>query len=56
MDGGCYTNGGRVLGITAVGNDLAQAVTRAYEGLEPIAFERAHFRSDIGGTYRRKEG
>ena len=42
------TNGGRVLGVTAWGASLQQAVNRAYEGVACISFENAHFRKDIG--------
>jgi phosphoribosylamine--glycine ligase len=43
------TSGGRVLGVTALGNDLSQARQRAYEAVERIKFEGAQFRRDIGG-------
>lgn len=43
-----YTNGGRVLGVTAVSDSLPAAVSRAYEGVGRISFKGAHFRSDIG--------
>jgi len=42
------TNGGRVLSATAVGNSLARASARAYEGIRFIDFYMAHYRSDIG--------
>ena len=42
------TAGGRVLGITAVGDDLAAARHRAYEALATITFAGAHYRTDIG--------
>lgn len=42
------TNGGRVLGVTATADTLATAVKRAYEGVEIIRFDHAHFRTDIG--------
>lgn len=41
------TNGGRVLGVTALGSDLAEARRKAYEGVKLIQFPNAHFRSDI---------
>jgi len=41
------TDGGRVLGVTGVGQDLSEAVTRAYSGLKPIRFEGMHYRTDI---------
>ena len=43
-----YTSGGRVLGVTATGADLAEAIGRAYEGVAHISFENVHFRKDIG--------
>jgi phosphoribosylamine---glycine ligase len=46
-DGAFYTAGGRVLGVTARGADLAQAVERAYAGVGRIHFEGMHFRKDI---------
>ena len=41
------TSGGRVLGVTALGADLEAARARAYETVETISFEGAHYRSDI---------
>jgi len=46
-DGAFYTAGGRVLGVTARGGDLAQAVERAYAGVARIRFEGMHYRKDI---------
>ncbi|MDO8514271.1 MAG: phosphoribosylamine--glycine ligase [bacterium] len=43
-----YTNGGRVLGVSAVGGTLKQALDRAYEAVGKIHFEGMHFRRDIG--------
>ena len=42
------TNGGRVLGVTALGDDLSDAIETAYEAVEKIHFDQAHFRWDIG--------
>ena len=42
------TNGGRVLGITALGKNIAQAAKRAYQAIENIHFEGMHYRKDIG--------
>ena len=47
-DGKFFTNGGRVLGITALGGSLEEALKRAYAGVEKIHFEGAQFRRDIG--------
>lgn len=41
------TAGGRVLGVTALGSDLAEARNKTYETVEAIHFEGAHFRRDI---------
>ena len=46
---GCWrTAGGRVLGVTASGASIADAVDRAYAGVGKIRWEGAHFRRDIG--------
>ena len=45
---GFYTSGGRVLGVTARGDSLEEAVKNAYEGVSPISFEEAYYRHDIG--------
>ena len=42
------TNGGRVLVVTALGDDLAHAQRRAYEAVDKIRFENAYYRRDIG--------
>jgi phosphoribosylamine--glycine ligase len=42
------TDGGRVLGVTAVGSDLGDAVIAAYEAVNKIHFEGMHCRRDIG--------
>jgi phosphoribosylamine--glycine ligase len=42
------TNGGRVLGVTALGKDIKEALSKSYEGVEKIKFEGAHYRTDIG--------
>ena len=47
-DGVYYTNGGRVLGITATAPTLKEALEKAYAGVEKITFEGMHARSDIG--------
>ena len=47
-EGRLYTNGGRVLGVTAVAEDLAAAIAAAYEGVRAIQFEGMHYRTDIG--------
>lgn len=52
-DGKFLTNGGRVLGVTALGDTLEQALSRAYAGVEAISFEGAMYRKDIGRTHRK---
>jgi len=47
-DGQLSVNGGRVLCVTALGDSVKQAQTRAYEMLKPIHFDGAQYRSDIG--------
>jgi len=47
-DGRIVTNGGRVLGITAKGNDLKEARRKAYEATEWIHFANKYMRHDIG--------
>ncbi len=42
------TDGGRVLGVTALGNDLEEARRRAYEACALISFRDAFYRKDIG--------
>ncbi|MDX1386970.1 MAG: phosphoribosylamine--glycine ligase [bacterium] len=45
--GDFVTHGGRVLGVTALGNDLQSAVNRAYEAVAKIHFDGMQFRKDI---------
>ncbi len=47
-DGAIVTNGGRVLGVTAIGTDLKQARAKAYEATEWIDFDNKYMRNDIG--------
>jgi phosphoribosylamine--glycine ligase len=42
------TNGGRVLGVTALGKDIPDAIARAYRAVEKIRWEGVHYRTDIG--------
>lgn len=41
-------SGGRVLGVTALGNDVAQAITKAYQAVARISWKDVHYRTDIG--------
>lgn len=49
-DGKFYTNGGRVLGVTATGKTLDEALEKAYAAVGKISFDGAHYRHDIGRT------
>ena len=51
---GLETAGGRVLGVTASGADLAEAIDRAYSAAGAIHFERMHYRRDIGAKGLRR--
>lgn len=42
------TAGGRVLGITAIGSDIGQAIDRAYQAINVIQWQGCYFRRDIG--------
>ncbi|MBQ9715270.1 MAG: phosphoribosylamine--glycine ligase [Clostridia bacterium] len=48
VDGKYYTNGGRVLGVTCMGNTLAEAREKAYNNVQKISFTNMHYRKDIG--------
>ena len=47
QNGQIVTAGGRVLGVTGVGGDIADATRRAYDGVKWIQFAGAHYRHDI---------
>ncbi|HEY8443747.1 MAG TPA: phosphoribosylamine--glycine ligase [Clostridia bacterium] len=47
-DGRLVTNGGRVLGVTAVASNLNEARDLAYKNISKINFKESHFRKDIG--------
>ena len=47
-DGKYYTNGGRVLGVSAVGDTLEEALQLSYEKIKEIQFTDMHYRTDIG--------
>ncbi|MBZ5515779.1 MAG: phosphoribosylamine--glycine ligase [Acidobacteriia bacterium] len=49
-----FTSGGRVLGVTATGADLAGAIERAYAAVGKIHFDGMHFRRDIGAKGLRR--
>ncbi|NUO15635.1 MAG: phosphoribosylamine--glycine ligase [Planctomycetaceae bacterium] len=48
VDGEWFTNGGRVLSVTALGQDLKDARARAYAAIEKIRFDKMIYRKDIG--------
>ncbi len=47
-NGKLVTSGGRVLGITALGEDIEKAIDRVYKALDYVSWEGAHYRHDIG--------
>jgi phosphoribosylamine--glycine ligase len=47
-NGRIVTSGGRVLGVTALGNDIGQAIDRAYAAVGLISWPGVHYRRDIG--------
>jgi phosphoribosylamine--glycine ligase len=47
-EGQIVTNGGRVLGVTGLGEDIPRAIERSYEAVKKISWEGAHYRTDIG--------
>ena len=49
-EGKFLTNGGRVLGVTARGESLDEALDKAYAAVKKISFDGAHYRTDIGRT------
>ena len=49
------TDGGRVLAVTALGDDLAAAKARAYEAVKLIGFAGAHYRTDIADKALKKK-
>lgn len=48
QDSKYYTAGGRVLAVTALGNDLKDAINNSYKAIKDITFDNAHYRKDIG--------
>ena len=49
-NGKFFTNGGRVLGVTATADTLNEALEKSYAAVKKISFEGAHYRTDIGRT------
>jgi phosphoribosylamine---glycine ligase len=52
QDSKIVTDGGRVLGVTALGQDFASAIDQAYTAVSSIQFEDAYYRRDIGHRVR----
>jgi len=48
MDDRLITDGGRVLGVTAMADDFQGAIASAYHAMDKISFEGIYFRRDIG--------
>ncbi len=48
LDGKLVTSGGRVLGVTAKGANLDEAIAKAYEAIKSVEFTDIHYRRDIG--------
>ena len=55
-DNKLVTNGGRVLGATAVSETLEDAIKKAYEMVKTISFENAYYRNDIGQKALKAKG
>jgi len=53
-DGRIVTNGGRVLGVTGLGETIAEAIEKTYQAVRKIHFEDAHYRADIGAKALRR--
>jgi phosphoribosylamine--glycine ligase len=47
-EGVVVNNGGRVLGVTGLGDDVASAIECAYRGVDKVSWQGVHFRKDIG--------
>ncbi|NIQ95539.1 MAG: phosphoribosylamine--glycine ligase [Desulfuromonadales bacterium] len=48
-DSAIVNSGGRVLGVTGLGDTVASAIDKAYSGVKAIDWPRVHYRTDIGG-------
>jgi len=47
-DGQIITNGGRVLGVTGLGEDISRAIEKTYRAVKKISWDGVHYRRDIG--------
>jgi phosphoribosylamine--glycine ligase len=54
-DGQLLTAGGRVLGVTAAGRTLEQALASAYEAMALVHFDGMYYRRDIGHRALRRK-
>jgi phosphoribosylamine--glycine ligase len=54
QNGDIVTDGGRVLGVTALGDGIRQAKVRAYQAIDRIQFEGAYWRRDIADKALKK--
>ncbi|MGQ9693837.1 MAG: phosphoribosylamine--glycine ligase [Thermodesulfobacteriota bacterium] len=54
-EGKIVTNGGRVLGVAALGDNIAEAINQAYKAVEKISWDGVYYRRDIGQKALRKE-
>ena len=52
LDSDLVTSGGRVLGVTALGDTFEKAIAIAYDAMGSIQFEGMYYRKDIGRKYR----
>ncbi|MDY0132062.1 MAG: phosphoribosylamine--glycine ligase [Desulforegulaceae bacterium] len=43
-----FTNAGRVLGVTSIGDNLDSAIEKAYQAVEKITWDKVHYRKDVG--------
>ena len=50
------TNGGRVIGVAAIGDTVQSSIARAYEAVGEIDFDNAYFRRDIGHRALKRHG
>jgi len=48
QDGEVLTQGGRILGVTATGENIGTAIAKAYEAVDKIKWQGIHYRKDIG--------
>jgi phosphoribosylamine--glycine ligase len=55
-EGKVVTNGGRVLGVTALGNGIQEAIGKAYEAVAKISWEGVYYRRDIGQKALKRMG